>query len=384
MFTRKKIKKREITEKNKVKSFNLKNDKIAIVGASGLVGERLLTLLSDDEKITKPPILFCTERSAGKARYFKGKRIKTRALCEKTLYLNGTIFFVATNEVSAKFIPKAIKQGCFVIDNSPVFRQKRGVPLIVPEINISAYNGQPLVANPNCSTAQAAVALYPIFKEFGLKSVCAVTYQSVSGCGKKGLNELLRARKQNRRLSGSASLTTNLTENSVPQDFAKGLRNCANEHLNPCLNGFFGCDVKNNCIPKIGELLCDGYTLEEKKMQNETRKIFGLNKLSVSAFCVRVPTEFCHGVFLRVNTNRDFSLEKALSALKSFKPIKLILPDDTPYGYPINDLARGNGYVYVGRVRKPQSRVLELYAVADNLLRGAAFNAYEIYKGLNI
>lgn len=368
-----------------MKSLNLKNNKIAIVGASGLVGERLLTLLSRDEKITEPPLLFCTERSAGKACYFKGKRIKTHALCEKTLYLNGTIFFVATNEASAKFIPAAIKQGCLIIDNSPVFRQKRGVPLIVPEINLNAYNGQLLVANPNCSTAQAAVALYPIFKEFGLKSVCAATYQSVSGCGKKGLSELLRARKHPSRPAEStknAESMKNSTEEFAAKAAPQSLLGCANAHLNPCLSGFFGCDVKNNCIPKIGELALDGYTLEEKKMQNEMRKIFDKSKLSVSAFCVRVPAAFCHGVFLRVNTERDFTLDEALSALKSFKPIKLILPVDTPYGYPINDLARGNEYVYVGRVRKPQKRVLELYAVADNLLRGAAFNAYEIYKKL--
>lgn len=366
-----------------MKSFNLKNQKIAIAGASGLVGEKILSLL-EGEKIPAPPLLFSTERSAGKTYYFNGKRIKTRVLCEKTLFSCGTVFFAADNQTSKKLVPAAVKNGCFIIDNSPTFRQNKGVPLIVPEVNLSAYGGQALIANPNCSTIQCAVALYPILQNFGLKSVCAVTYQSVSGCGKIGLNELIRARKQNGRNARNAPKTQggNQTQ-SAQEKFAKTqtqkVHACANAHLNPCLNGVFGCDVKNNCIPKIGELFCDGYTEEEKKMQNETRKIFALNKLSVSAFCVRVPTEYCHGVFLRVKTERDFALDEALAALNAFKPIKLILPNIPPY-YPVNDLAAGSPTVYVGRVRKPKPRTLELYAVADNLLRGAAFNAVEIYK----
>lgn len=372
-----------------MKSFNLKNQKIAVVGASGLVGEKILNLL-EGEKIPEPPLLFSTERSAGKAYYFNGKRIKTRILCEKTLFSCGTIFFAADNETSKKLVPAAAKNGCFIIDNSPAFRQKKGVPLIVPEVNLSAYGGQALIANPNCSTIQCAVALYPILQNFGLKSMCAVTYQSVSGCGKKGLSELIRARKssvksakdiknsQDERNERGGNQTQNAQKNATKTQPQK-VHACANAHLNPCLSGVFGCDVKNNCIPKIGELFCDGYTEEEKKMQNETRKIFALNKLSVSAFCVRVPTEYCHGVFLRVKTERDFALDEALAALDAFKPIKLIAPNIPPY-YPVNDLAAGSPTVYVGRVRKPKPRTLELYAVADNLLRGAAFNAVEIYK----
>lgn len=330
----------------------MKNLKIAIVGASGLVGEKILNLLSKED-FCKNSILLGTEKSAGKKYQFKGEVLQILPFSEKAISGCDAVFFATSESVSKKLVPKAIKNGCVVIDNSPAFRLKKDVPLIVPEINFSDYSGQKLIANPNCSTVQSVIALYPLAKKFGLKSVIAATYQSVSGCGKDGIAALKSARK-------SKFTPLKKEELSLSQKT-------------------FGCDISNNCIPKIGELAANGYSREELKMQNETRKILNDEKLQISAFCVRVPVENCHGVFLRVKLQQDFSLPQAIFALREFEPITVIDEKCNP-PYPINELAKGSGKVFVGRIRKPCKNCLELFCVADNLLRGAAYNAVEICK----
>lgn len=330
----------------------MKNLKIAIVGASGLVGEKILSLLSKEDFCQKP-ILLGTEKSAGAKYMFKGEILQVFPFSEKAISGCDAVFFATSESVSKKLVPKAIKSGCVVIDNSPAFRLKKDVPLIVPEINFSDYSGQKIIANPNCSTVQSVIALYPLAKKFGLKSVIAATYQSVSGCGKEGIAALKSARK-------SKFLPLEKEELSLSQKV-------------------FECDISNNCIPKIGELSASGYSREELKMQNETRKILNDKKLQISAFCVRVPAENCHGVFLRAKLKQDFSIQQAIFALREFEPITVIDEKCNP-PYPINDSAKGSGKVFAGRIRKPCKKCIELYCVADNLLRGAAYNAVEICK----
>lgn len=331
----------------------MKKLKIAIVGASGLVGENILKLLENEEVCLGEPILLCSDKSVGKKYSFKGKILRAETVNEKSFEQIDLAFFATDEKTSKKLVPQALKKGCVVIDNAPAFRQKKEVPLIVPEINFCDYLGQKLISNPNCTTAQSTIALYPLVKKFGLKSVFATTYQSVSGYGKEGIKALKASRKAD-------FLPLTNEEKTLSE-----------KH--------FHCDIKSNCIPTIGELLSNGYTTEELKLKNETRKILGDGKLRVSAFCTRVPVEYCHGVFLRAQFKSDFLLSEALSAFREFKPVKLIERDSEPQ-YPLNDLARGKNEVFIGRVRKPCKKTLEFYAVADNLLRGAAYNAVEICK----
>lgn len=318
--------------------------KVAVVGASGLVGNKILKLLETEDFLLGTPLLFTSDKSAGKSFLFKNKRVKAKKLTENSFFGVDVALFATDAQVSEKFVPYAIKAGATVIDNSTAFRLKKGVPLIVPEVNFCDYFGQKLIANPNCSTIQSVIPLYVVNSKFGIKSVVCATYQAVSGSGKTGLNELFRARK---------------TKKTLKSDF-------------------FMCDIKNNCIPKIGEYLPSGYTVEEQKMLFESRKILNEPRLKVSAFCVRVPVENCHGTFLRVKTRRDFSLNEVVSAFNDFSEIKVIMPNDADaLGCPVNFSANGTHYVFVGRIRKNplEKNVLEFFTVADNLLRGAAYNA---------
>ena len=325
--------------------------KTAIVGASGLVGEKILELLKNEDFVYENPVLLCSEKSAGKTFDFNGKKIKAQKL-NRDSFRNVDIALFATDErVSENFVPAAIRSGATVIDNSTAFRLKKGVPLIVPELNFCDYSGQKLVSNPNCSTIQSVIPLYALNKKFGIKSVVCATYQSVSGSGKSGINSLKLSRKNVKNANGGTS-------------------------------DFFGCDIKNNCIPKIGEFLSDGYTTEEKKMLCESRKILNVPRLKLSAFCVRVPAENCHGVFLRVTTKREISLSEAVEAFGEYPEIKIVSKNDTALGCPLNSLANGTHTVFIGRIRKDifEKNVIEFYAVADNLLRGAAYNAVLIAR----
>ncbi|MDY4187000.1 MAG: aspartate-semialdehyde dehydrogenase [Candidatus Borkfalkiaceae bacterium] len=323
--------------------------KVAVVGASGLVGEKILNLLENENFYGGNPLIFTSDKSAGKTFKFKNRRLKANVLTENSFYGIDIALFATSECVSKKFVPFALKSNATVIDNSTAFRLKKGVPLIVPEVNFNAYTGQKLIANPNCSTIQSVIPLYVLEKDFGIKSVVCATYQAVSGSGKTGLNELFISRKASKNLSGE----------------------------------FFGCDIKNNCIPKIGEYLPSGFTTEENKMLCESRKILGKPRLNLSAFCARVPAENCHGVFLRVKLKRDFCLNEVISAFKNSSEIKLVLPrDNNSPDCPINALANDTHEVFIGRIRKNplEKNVIEFYAVADNLLRGAAYNAVLIAR----
>lgn len=325
-----------------------KKFKTAIVGASGLVGEKILGLLKSEKFVREQPVLLCSEKSAGKTFDFNGTKIKAQKLNDDSFAGVDLALFATDETVSKKFVPAAIKSGATVIDNSPGFRYENKVPLIVPELNFCDYSGQKLVSNPNCSTIQSVIPLYALNKKFGVKSVVCATYQSVSGSGKTGVSDLKLSRKN--------------------------VKNRTSE--------FFGCDIKNNCVPKIGEYLPDGYTTEEKKMLCESRKILNLKNLELSAFCVRVPVENCHGVFLRVTTEREIHVSEALEAFATRPEIKIVSQNNSALGCPVNHTANGTPAVFIGRIRKDlfKKNVIEFYVVADNLLRGAAYNAVLIAR----
>lgn len=327
----------------------MKSYNVAVVGATGLVGRTFLEVLEEYNFPINELKLYASKRSAGNIVNYRGKDYTIIELTEDAFDNTDIALFSAGGGVSKQFAPIAAKKGAIVIDNSSAWRMDENCSLIVPEINIEdAYEKSTIIANPNCSTIQSVLPLKALQDAFGLKKVVYTTYQSVSGSGQKGIND-----------------------------------------LNKCLNGekneFYPYDIANTCIPEIDEFLEDGYTKEEMKMVNETRKILHLPDLKVSATCIRVPVKACHGVMMQVELDKKFTLEEVREALK--KQDGIILYDDVKnHIYPNSIVAKGQDKVYVGRIRYDiaNENSILLYCVADNIRKGAAGNAVQIAMALDI
>ena len=323
-----------------------KRYKLAIVGATGLVGRTALKILEEKNLPNFEYKLFCSKKSAGNIIKFFGKDYIAEELTENS-FDEGFDFaiFSAGGDTSKKFAPIAASKGCIVIDNSSAFRMDPDVPLVVPEVNpddIKSNHG--IIANPNCSTIQAVVALKPLDDKYKIKRIIYSTYQAVSGAGKNGLEDLLN------KSSGD-----NLKK--------------------------FPHSIYNNCLPHIDVFMEDGYTKEEHKMIDETRKILGRQDIKITATTVRVPVENCHGESINIEFENDFDLETVKSILKNSKGIKLC---DEPQNnfYPLATMANGTDDVYVGRLRRDfsQPNSLNMWCVADNIRKGAASNAIQIME----
>ena len=323
-----------------------KRYKLAIVGATGLVGRTALKILEEKKLPNFEYKLFCSKKSAGNIIKFFGKDYIAEELTENS-FDEGFDFaiFSAGGDTSKKFAPIAASKGCIVIDNSSAFRMDPDVPLVVPEVNpddIKSNHG--IIANPNCSTIQAVVALKPLDDKYKIKRIVYSTYQAVSGAGKNGLEDLLN------KSSGD-----NLKK--------------------------FPHSIYNNCLPHIDIFMEDGYTKEEHKMIDETRKILGRQDIKITATTVRVPVENCHGESINIEFENDFDLETVKSILKNSKGIKLC---DEPQNnfYPLATMANGTDDVYVGRLRRDfsQPNSLNMWCVADNIRKGAASNAIQIME----
>lgn len=320
---------------------------LAIVGATGKVGRTFFEVLQESfvlKKINKI-FLFASEKSAGQKIDFCGRKIEVELLCEKNIKNKKVdfAFFSAGEGVSKKFAKFFTDHGCVVIDNSSAFRMDENVPLVVPEINFNNLNSK-LIANPNCSTIQAVLPLYYLQKNFGLKKVNYVTFQAVSGSGQKGIEDLERAKNGEK-------------------------------------TNFYPYPIYNNCLPHIGSFLKNGFTSEEMKMINETRKILNQKNLKISATCVRVPVKNCHAVCVSVLLNKTFKINDIKNLFKTSVGIKLV--DDVEKNvYPINMLADGKNEVLVGRIRQDidNKKLLHFYCVADNLRKGAALNGVQILE----
>ena len=323
-----------------------KKYKLAIVGATGLVGRTALKVLEEKNLLNFEYKLFCSEKSAGTKLNFMGKEYVTYELTENS-FDEGFDFaiFSAGGETSKKYAPIAASKGCIVIDNSSYWRMHKEVPLVVPEVNpedIKKNTG--IIANPNCSTIQAVVPLKVLDDKFKIKRIVYSTYQAVSGAGKNGLEDLL-------------------TNASYP-DLKK-----------------FPHPIYNNCLPHIDVFMEDGYTKEEHKMINETRKILGKPDLRVTATTVRVPVENCHGESINVEFENDFDLSEVKNLLKNSEGI--VLYDDPANNiYPLASVANGRDEVFVGRIRRDfsQANTLNFWCVADNIRKGAATNAIQIME----
>ena len=320
----------------------MKTYKIAIVGATGLVGRTALKVLEEKNIPNLDYVLFSSKKSAGTKLKFLNTDFIVRELTDSSFDEKFDFaLFSAGAETSKHFAPIAASKGCIVIDNSSAFRMDDKVPLIVPEVNFEdAKNHHNIIANPNCSTIQAVVALKPLDDKFKIKRIVYSTYQAVSGAGKLGLQDL----EQHSTLK-------------------------------------FQHPIYDNCLPQIDTFLVNHYTKEEMKMVNETRKILKHPNLSITATAVRVPVTNCHGESINVVFEKSFELTDIFKILKSAPGI--IVQDDIENDiYPIASNVNGHDEVFIGRIRKDFSikNGLNLWVVADNLRKGAASNAIQIIE----
>ncbi len=329
----------------------MKNYKLAIVGATGLVGRTALKVLEEKDLPNFEYTLFSSAKSAGTKLKFFNKDYVVQELKDDS-FDSGFDFaiFSAGAETSKHFAPIASSKGCIVIDNSSAFRMDDNVPLIVPEVNFKdVINHNNIIANPNCSTIQAVVVLKPLDDNFKIKRIVFSTYQAVSGAGKLGL-----------------------------QDLENGPTQSSSIHLLK-----FSHPIYDNCLPHIDSFLINGYTKEEMKMINETRKILCHPNLPITATAVRVPVKNCHGESINIEFEEPFSIDKVKSILKNSPGI--VVQDDIKNNmYPFATEVNGHDEVFVGRIRKDYSiaNALNLWVVADNLRKGAASNAIQIIEKL--
>ena len=322
---------------------------VAIVGATGMVGQEFIKVLQQRNFPAASISLYASDRSAGKKLYVGHQEIEVKETAPESFQNVDIALFSAGSEISRYFSPIAAKSGTLVVDNSAAFRMEPNVPLIVPEINpedIKLHEG--IIANPNCSTIQMVVALYPLHKVNPIKRIVVSTYQSVSGTGAAAMEELTTQAKL--VLEG---------QNVVP-------------HVYPHQIGF-------NLLPEIDVFLDNGYTKEEWKMVEETRKIMHAPDMAISATCVRVPVFIAHSEAINIEFTESMSPEEARQILARAPGVK-VLDDPSVSLYPMPWLAAGSDDVYVGRIRADasQSKSLVMWVVSDNLRKGAALNAVQI------
>lgn len=324
--------------------------KIAVVGATGLVGTKMLQVLKERNFPVTELIPVASERSVGKEIEFNGKKYKVHSMLDAIAAKPHIALFSAGGSTSLEWAPKFAEVGTVVIDNSSAWRMDPTKKLVVPEVNASVLTKNDLIiANPNCSTIQMVVALEPLHKAYKIKRVVVSTYQSVTGTGVKAVNQLMNERKNNGKSDEMA----------------------------------YKYQIDLNVIPQIDVFLDNGYTKEEMKMVNETKKIMGDDSIKLTATTVRIPVMGGHSESLNIEFEKDFNIKDIFTLLKNTKG--LIVQDDLPnqiYPMPMN--AHEKDEVFVGRIRRDESQVntLNMWVVADNLRKGAATNAVQIAEYL--
>ncbi len=324
---------------------------LCVVGATGLVGKEILSILEEREFPVKDIRLFASERSAGEKIEFMGEEITVEPLEGATFHGIDIGLFSPGASVSKVYAPKAAEAGCVVIDNTSQFRMDPDIPLVVPEVNphrVADYKNRYIIANPNCSTIQMVVALKPIHDHFRIKRVVVSTYQSVSGAGKAAMDELSEQVRMLFNMRGFESKV-------------------------------FPHQIAFNCIPHIDVFLENGYTKEEMKMVNETKKIMEDDSIRVTATCVRVPVFVGHSESINIETERPVSPEKVRELLSEASGVEVVDdPEKALYPMPVDCSERDE--VFVGRIRKDDTveNGINLWVVSDNLRKGAALNAVQI------
>ncbi len=326
----------------------MKEYKLAIVGATGLVGRKVLEILQEYKLPISDCGFFATRKSAGTDFFFNGKRCLVKELTADS-FDEGFDFaiFSAGSEASKTYAPIAAKKGCIVVDNSSAFRMDPDVPLVVPEVNSEELiNHKGIIANPNCSTIQAVIPLKALDKNYKIKRIVYSTYQAVSGAGQEGINDLEKG-----------------LQGEPPKKFPY--------------------PIVNNCLPHIDSFLENGYTKEEEKMINETRKILKRPDLRITATTVRVPVLNSHSESINVEFENKFNLNELKNVLKNTEGV--IVQDDIENNiYPLATQATGHDESFVGRIRRDFSveSGINFWCVSDNVRKGAASNAVQIVKKL--
>ncbi|GIQ68587.1 aspartate-semialdehyde dehydrogenase [Xylanibacillus composti] len=341
---------------------NQKQFQVAIVGATGAVGEQILKLLEERNFPVKSLKLLSSARSAGKKLTFKGQELTVEEAKPESFEGVEIALFSAGGDVSRELAPAAVERGAICIDNTNAFRMDPDTPLVVPEVNIDKINEHKgIIANPNCSTIQMVAALKPLHDRYGIARIIVSTYQAVSGAGAKAIEETLRQSRE--VLAGNEANPDVLPVGSLPV-----------KH-----------QIAFNAIPQIDKFQDNGYTLEEMKMIRETKKIMDDESIEVTATCVRIPVVYGHSESVYVEFKKDFDLEEAKQIL-SDAPGVVLQDDPANQVYPLATDAAGKLDVFVGRVRKDIShpRALNLWIVSDNLLKGAAWNAVQIAEYIAI
>ena len=330
----------------------MKEYKLALVGATGVVGREARKVLEEMNLPISKYVFLASSRSAGTKIEFMGKEYEIQELKEDS-FDEGFDFavFSAGGETSKKFSPIAASKGAVVVDNSSAFRMDKDVPLVVPEVNPQAISqNHGIIANPNCSTIQAVVPLKVLDDKYKIKRIVYSTYQAVSGAGKAGIEDL---------------------ENGI-DEYSNGVNYDLHKFAHP---------IFNNCLPDIDVAMESGYTKEEEKMINETRKILERPDLPVTATCVRVPVFNSHSESINVEFENEFDLDELIKALKDSEGI-IVENNLENHEYPLATNATGHNEVYVGRIRRDFSvkNGLNFWCVADNIRKGAATNALQIVK----
>lgn len=318
--------------------------KVAIVGASGLVGTSIMEILERRDLPIKELTVFASARSAGKRVLFKGKDLTIRELTEEVTKEDfDYVLLSAGGDISLKYAPLFEENGALVIDNSSAWRMDPEIDLVVPEVN-QARSKRKIIANPNCSTIQSVSPLKVLEDAFGLKRVAYTTYQSVSGSGIAGIEDLERGQR-------------------------------GEEPLN------YPYPIYDNVLPHIDDFLDDGYTKEEEKMILETQKILNLPDLPVTATCVRVPVKSSHSVAMNVTLEKEASVQEVQDAFKN-KPGIILKDKPEKLEYPTSLDASGRDEIFVGRIRRDKSldNTFHIWSVSDNILKGAALNTVQILE----
>jgi aspartate-semialdehyde dehydrogenase len=335
---------------------------VAVVGATGAVGEQIIRLLEERNFPINELKLLSSARSAGKKLNFKGQEITLEEATPDSFKGVEIALFSAGGDVSRTLVPEAVKHGAVCIDNTSAFRMDPETPLVVPEVNFDKINEHKgCIANPNCSTIQMVQALKPLYDRYGISRIIVSTYQAVSGAGASAIAEMLRQSKE--VLAGNAVEPQILPVGSLPK-----------KH-----------QIAFNAIPQIDKFVDNGFTYEEMKMINETKKIMGDESLEVTATCVRIPVVYGHSESVYVELKSDFDIAEVKQLLADAPGIVL---QDNPEEqlYPLATDAAGKLETFVGRVRRDLSnpRALNMWIVSDNLLKGAAWNAVQIAEYIAI
>jgi aspartate-semialdehyde dehydrogenase len=338
-----------------------KKPSLAVVGATGAVGTVMLDILSKRKDVYGEIRLIASARSAGKKLICRGQELTVVALSPEAFEGIDIAMFDVPDEVSLEWAPVAASKGCVVVDNSGAFRMDKEVPLVVPEVNPEQVRNRPkgIISNPNCTTLSMIVAMGALHKEYVLKELVVASYQAASGAGQSGLDIL---RKQ-----------INEVANTSVGDNAGDIRDVVKD------NGPFPAPLALNVVPWAGSLKEEGYSSEELKVRNESRKILGLPALKVSATCVRVPVLTTHSLAVHAIFEKEVSRKAAQDVLKNTAGVELV-DDPENYKFPTPADVVGTDPTWVGRVRKSldDSKALDLFVCGDNLRKGAALNTAQI------